>query len=115
MNSFDVVIQIIVGMFSGVFPNVSYEVVVGDDVQKELKIYIPKRGVFRKDIEYVADIVNGCLKDLCAREMSDGHFDGWEIDYCYGNGDGTFVIRDSRGDNTEPANNVVCSIGFGTF
>ena len=86
-----------------------------DDVQKELKIYIPKRGVFRKDIEYVADIVNDCLKDLCAREMSDGHFDGWEIDYCYGNGDGTFVVRDSKGGDTEPVNNLVCSIGFGTF
>ena len=114
MNSFDVVIQIIVGMFSGVFLNVSYEV-VGDDVRKELKIYIPKRGVFRKDIECVADIVNDCLKDLCAREMSDGHFDDWEINYCYGDGNGRFTIRDSRGDNTEPANNVVCSIGFGTF
>ena len=114
MNSFDVVIQIIVGMFSGVFPNVSYEV-VSDDVQKELKIYIPKRGIFRGDVEYVAGIVNDCLKDLCAREMNDGRFDDWDIDYGYGNCNGTFVVRDSKGGDTEPVNNLVCSIGFGTF
>ena len=114
MNSFDVVIQIIVGMFSGVFSNTGYTV-IDEGTRKELKIYIPKRGIFRGDVEYVAGIVNGCLQDLCSHEMNDGRFDGWEIDYGYGNGDGTFVVRDSKGGDTEPVNNLVCSIGFGTF
>ena len=114
MNSFDVVIQIIVGMFSGVFSNTGYTI-IDEGTRKELKIYIPKRGIFRGDVEYVAGIVNGCLQDLCSHEMNDGRFDGWEIDYSYGNGDGTFVVRDSKGGDTEPVNNLVCSIGFGTF
>ena len=114
MNSFDVVIQIIVGMFSGVFSNTGYTV-IDEGTRKELKIYIPKRGIFRRDVEYVAGIVNGCLKDLCSHEMNDGRFDDWEIDYGYGNGDGTFVVRDSKDGDTEPVNNLVCSIGFGTF
>ena len=114
MNSFDVVIQIIVGMFSGVFSNTGYTI-IDEGTRKELKIYIPKRGIFRGDVEYVAGIVNGCLQDLCSHEMNDGRFDGWEIDYGYGNGDGTFVVRDSKGGDTEPVNNLVCSIGFGTF
>ena len=41
------------------------------DVLKAILDTVRVRERYRGDVEYIAGIVNGCLKDLCSHEMND--------------------------------------------